>query len=135
VSGRRTAPPSGFAPPEEAVLGGVAILLGPLCEEIAERYFERFPEDLERYGDEVARAWELHDTRWLLSWGVGDVEGSVSLHEQVSWLARILAARDFPLEHLAGNLELAADVVGERVEGGAAVAGRLCAAARLIQPG
>jgi hypothetical protein len=130
---RRTAPPSGFAPPEEAVLGGVAVALEPLAEEIAGRYFERFPEDLERYGDDVARAWEIHDTRWLLSWAVGDVEGSVSLDEQASWLAGVLAAREFPLEHLAVNLELAADVVAERVDGGAPVAERLRAAAHLVR--
>jgi hypothetical protein len=133
VSARRTAPPSGFAPPEEAVLGGVAIPLGPMCEEIAARYFERFPEDLERYGKEVARAWEIHDTLWLLGWAIGAAEGSVDLPEQVSWLARILEARDFPLSHLAGNLGLAGDVVSERLAGGAPVAERLWAAAELVR--
>ena len=33
--------------------------------------------------------------------------------ERVAWLARILAARDFPLERLARNLEIAADVMRE----------------------
>jgi hypothetical protein len=126
---RRTAPPSGWPPPDEAVLGGVRVALAPLCYVIADRYFERFPEDLERYGDDVARAWELHDTRHLLSWAFGAVEGRVDLEAQVSWLARVLGARDFPLEHLAVNLELAAGVVGERVDGGEPVAERLRAAA------
>jgi hypothetical protein len=44
---------------------------------------------------------------------------------QVAWLARVLAARDFPLEHLAVNLELAAEVVNERLDGGTPVAERL----------
>jgi hypothetical protein len=132
VSGRRTAPPSGFAPPEEAVLGGVAILLGPLCEEIAERYFERFPEDLERYGD-AGRQWEIHDTQHLLNWAIGDVEGFVDLDKQAAWLARILAARDFPLEHLAVNLELAADVVDAQVADGSAVAEKLRGAAATVR--
>ena len=42
----------------------------------------------------------------------------------------VLRARGFPLEHLARNLELAADVVAEGVAApGAAVADRLRAAA------
>ena len=40
---RRTAPPTGWPPPDTAVLNGVPVQLGPLCEEIADRYFERFP--------------------------------------------------------------------------------------------
>ena len=79
--------------------------------------------------DHVARAWELHDTRHVLSWAIGDGEGVVDLAAQVAWLTRILAARDFPLDQLARNLELAADVVAERVEDGAGAAERLRAAA------
>ena len=127
---RRTAPPSGWPPPDVAVLGGVEVALAPLAAEIADRYFARFPEDLGRYGADVARAWELHDTRHLLNWAIGATEAQVDLEEQVTWLARILAARDFPLEHLAANLELAADVVAERLERGSLVAERLRAAAR-----
>jgi hypothetical protein len=121
---RRVAPPSGWPPPAEATLGGVALDLEALAARVSERYFERFPGDLERYG-EVARAWELHDTQYLLSWAVGDAEGFVDLERQALWLAGILKARDFPLEHLAGNLELAADVMAEHP----AVAERLLAAA------
>ena len=58
---RRPAAPSGWPPPDEALLDGVAVRLGPLAEEVATRYFERFPEDLRRYGLDAARAWELHD--------------------------------------------------------------------------
>ena len=124
----RTAPPSGWPPPAEARLGDATIALGPLAAATAERYFERFPEDLERYG-EAARAWELHDTQHLISWAIGDVRGSVDLERQVGWLASVLGARGFPLEHLAANLELAADVVEEQVDDGAGVAERLRAAA------
>ncbi len=106
----RTAPPSGWPPPAEARLGATTIALAPLAAVIADRYFERFPEDLERYGD-AARAWELHDTQHLLHWAFGDVEGFVDMERHVSWLARVLDARGFPLEHLAVNLELAAEVV------------------------
>jgi hypothetical protein len=128
----RTAPPSGWPPPAEATLGGRPVDLAALAEPIADRYFAAYPEDLERYGD-AARAWELHDTRHLLAWAVGDAEGYVELDRQVAWLARILEAREFPLEHLAGNLELAGDVVGERVEGGEVVAARLRAAAERVR--
>ena len=130
-----TARPSGWPPPTEAKLGGRPVELAPLAAEVADRYFERHPEDLERYGSDVARAWETHDTLHLLNWAIGDVEGFVALDEQVSWLAGVLAARDFPLGHLADNLEIAADVVGERVAGGTAVAERLRAAAALVRAG
>ena len=128
----RVAPPGGWPPPERAALGGEAIALLPLADEIAVRYFERHPEDLERYGD-VARDWEVHDTQHLLNWAIGDVEGHVELERQVAWLAGVLEARNFPLEHLASNLELAADVVAERVAGGPAVAERLRAGAALVR--
>jgi hypothetical protein len=130
---RRTAPPTGWPPPETAALGGVAVDLGPLCEEIATRYFARYPDDLDRYGSEVARAWEIHDTRHVLSWAIGDVEGRTDLNAQITWLASVLQARDFPLEHLATNLDLAAVVTAERLDRGAQVAGRLHAAADLIR--
>jgi len=131
VSGR-TAPPSGWPPPTQARLGTVQIKLEPLARTIADRYFERFPEDLERYGD-PARAWELHDTQHLLHWAIGDVEGYVEMNNHVDWLARVLAAREFPLEHLAVNLELAADVTGEELDRGDEVAQRLVAAAAVVR--
>jgi hypothetical protein len=130
---RRVSPPSGRPPPGEAVLGGVEVAIGPLAEAVAVRYFQAHPEDLERYGEHVARAWELHDTRYLIAWAMGDVEGYVDLDDQVAWLARVLEARQFPLEHLATNLDLAGAVLAERLAGGEAVAGRLRAAAELVR--
>jgi hypothetical protein len=130
---RRTEPPSGWPPPEEAVLAGASVALGPLAEAIADRYFARFPQDLQRYGAAVARAWEVHDTRHVLNWAIGAVEGYVDLDRQVSWLAQVLNARSFPLEHLAANLELAGDVVAERLEGGGDVAQRLRGAAQVVR--
>ena len=44
-----------------------------------------------------------------------DVGGSASLEREIAWLANVLRSRDFPLEHLARNLELAADVVDEQL--------------------
>jgi hypothetical protein len=127
----RTAPPSGWPPPADAPLGDRTVDLGPLAEAVADRYFAEHPGDLERYGADVARAWEIHDTRYLLSWAIGDVEGREDLQRQVAWLARVLEARSFPLEHLARNLELAGDVAAEHVAG--AVAERLRAAAAQVR--
>ena len=128
---RRVEPPSGWPPPDTAQLAGTTLDLHALAEHVADRYFERYPEDLDRYG-EAARAWECHDTQHLLNWAVGDVEGWADLDAQVRWLAGVLGARGFPLDHLAGNLELAADVVDEHVEAGAPAARRLRAAAATL---
>ena len=132
MSERRTAPPGGWPPPATARLAGTALALEPLATAVADRYFERYPEDLERYGD-AARAWEVHDTQHLLNWAVADVEGHVNLERQVSWLAGVLEARDFPLEHLAGNLDLAGDVVADVLDGAEALAGRLRDAAAHVR--
>ena len=123
--------PSGAAPPTSATLAGREIELGPLAEAVADRYFEEFPEDLERYGD-AARAWEVHDTSYCLHWAALDVEGFASLDREIAWLSNVLRTRGFPLEHLARNLELAADVVDERVAS-PEVAERLRAAAGIAR--
>jgi hypothetical protein len=126
---RRVQAPSGSPPPAAATLTGRRVALEPLAEAVADRYFSEFPEDLERYGD-AARPWELHDTAYCLQWAILDVEGVESLERQVAWLRDVLDARGFPLEQLARNLELCADVVAESLghEGGA-VAERLRAGA------
>ena len=132
MTDRRTQPPGGWPPPDRATLGGRAIELRPLCNAIADRYFERYPEDLQRYGD-VAREWEIHDTQHLLNWAIGDVEGHVDLERQVGWLAGVLEARDFPLAHLAGNLELAADVAEAELADARGLSDRLRAAAAHVR--
>ena len=126
---RRSAPPGGTPPPLDATLHGAPIALAPLAAEIAELYIAAYPGDLERYG-EVAREWEVHDTLHLLNWAVGDVEGHLELEQQVAWLAGVLEARDFPLEHLASNLDIAAAVTASALP---AVAERLRAAAALVR--
>ena len=132
---RPVAPPSGWPPPTSATLAGREIALLPLAEAIADRYFEAFPEDAERYG-EAARPWEIHDTLYSLQWAVLDVEGTASLEHEIGWLANILRSRDFPLEHLARNLELAADVVDEQLgAAGGEVAARLRASAAVARSG
>ena len=122
--------PSGSPPPTAVTLDERRIELAPLLETIADRYFAEFPGDLERYGT-VARDWELHDTAHCINWAALDVKGFASLDRNIAWLANILRARDFPVEQLARNLELAADVcAGELSEG---VAARLRNAASLVR--
>ena len=132
MADRRTQPPGGWPPPDRAALGGREVELQPLSVKVSERYFERYPEDLERYGD-LARQWEVHDTQHLLNWAIGDVEGHVDLEQQVGWLAGVLEARDFPIEHLAGNLELAAETVADELDDAGALAGRLRDAAAHVR--
>lgn len=135
-SAHRVEPPSGSPPPASCRLAGRTIELAPLTEAIADRYFAEFPEDLERYGP-AARPWELHDTAYCLQWAFLDVDGLADLQREIAWLRDLLHARGFPLEHLARNLELAADVVGERLgEDGAPAAAGLREAARTArEPG
>jgi hypothetical protein len=130
---RGVAPPSGATPPAWATLAGREVALRPLAEAVADRYFAEFPEDLERYGD-AARAWEVHDTQYCLQWAILDVEESADLEREIAWLANILRSRGFPLEHLARNLELAADVAEDQLGAdGAAVADRLRTGTALVR--
>jgi len=122
--------PSGSPPPTAVTLGERKVELAPLLEAIADRYFAEFPGDLERYGT-AARDWELHDTAHCLNWAALDVRGFASLDRNIHWLASILRARDFPVEQLARNLELAADVCEEQLS--EAVAARLRNAATHVR--
>lgn len=121
---KRLDPPGGEPPPAVSTDG---VALTPLAEEVADRYLAEYADDLDRYGPHV-RAWAVHDTQWQLWWAANE---QIDLGAQVSWLARVLAARDFPLERLARNLELAADVAAGPLP---AAAPRLRAAARLVAP-
>ena len=112
---KRLERPSGTPPPAHAQLdGGDRIDLVEAAEEVARRYFDEFPDDRERYSAEVWD-WAVHDTRHILSWAVGDLNGLPMLRGQVEWLARVLAARGFPVERLVRNVELAGDVLAERL--------------------
>ena len=123
---RRAAPPTGAPAPEHA--GGLD--LRTIAERVTERYGHEFPDEDERYEPAIWRAWCRHDAQYLLQWGVLDADGIVSLDEQVAWLARVLGARDFPLDRLARTLELCADELDR--EGRADAAGRLRDAARTV---
>ena len=113
----RLEPPSGQPPPTEARLGdGEALDLAMLAREICRRYRSEYPDEKERYGD-AGNAWCVHDNQHLLNWAAGQVNGYVEFEREVAWLARVLEARDFPLDRLARNLDIGADVVREQVGG------------------
>ena len=109
-------PPSGTPPPVLAELGGRPIDLAALAVEICERYHAHYSDEAERHGP-AGRAWCRHDNQWLLSWAVGDVQGVTDLGEQACWLARVLHARDFPVDRLAHNLRLAGEVAHAQLGG------------------
>jgi len=112
--------------------GGEADLV-ELAREVCRRYDAEFPDERERYG-RAGRQWCVHDNQHLLNWAVLDVRRDVVLDEQVAWLAKVLEAREFPLERLARDLELAADVARERLAGdGAAVAAALQRAGAMVR--
>jgi hypothetical protein len=134
VSGRpRPAPPSGEPPPRRGGLAdGTEVDLEALAVEVCDRYRAEFPDEEERYG-EVGMQWCRHDNQHLINWAVLDTQDYVALDEQVAWLAKVLEAREFPLDRLARNLDIAAAVVGERVAGGEAVAAGLSGAAAMVR--
>ena len=130
-------PPGGAPPPTLAEMGGERVDLVILAAEICERYRAHYADEEERYGA-AGQDWCRHDNQWLLSWAVGDVQGVTDLDEQACWLARVLRARDFPVQRLAHNLRLAGEVARERLaaEPGAQLDGvlRRAALAILAQP-
>ena len=95
-----------------------------LAEEVAERYFREFPDDLEGYSAEV-RDWAVHDTQYILAWALAELGGTPILLDRAEWLGRVLAGRGFPLERLARNLELTAGVLAARAPEHAAALERM----------
>jgi hypothetical protein len=103
--------PSGGAPPEVTELpGGRRLELAAPAREIARRHRAEFPDEAERYGDRGLE-WCAYDNQWILAWAAADAAGFESLGRQVEWLAGVLDARGYPVERLARDLEIAADVV------------------------
>jgi hypothetical protein len=107
-----TDPPSGAPPPASAELrDGERLDLRALAEQICGRYRAEFPDEEGRYGD-AGRAWCVHDNQYLLNWAVTEANGYGGFERHLDWLAGVLAARDFPVDRLARDLEIAAAVVG-----------------------
>ena len=126
-----TRPPSGSPPPVRAIVvgGDEPVELVPLAEEICRRYRTEYPDEQARYG-EAGMAWCVHDNQHILNWAVGARNGYVDLERELAWLGRVLEARDFPVERLARNMEIAADVARERVP---LIAGELESGARFVR--
>ena len=129
----RLAPPSGnSAPIDVQAPDGRTVDVRELAQEVCRRYRAEFPDEEERYGD-AGQRWCVHDNQYLLHWALLDVRGTTRLRDQVAWLARVLHARDFPLDRLARDLELCADVVADTGAGWAPdVAARLREAASAV---
>jgi hypothetical protein len=108
VSGR-PAPPSSRAPDTATLRGAPFDLVAP-AREICRRYRAEFPDEEGRYGD-AGMAWCVHDNQHILSWAAMAVEYEVGMERQLEWLADVLRSRDFPIERLVRDLELAAEVV------------------------
>ena len=126
-----TQPPSGAPPPASAQLDGGELLdLRVLAEEICSRYRAEFPDEQERYGD-AGVAWCVHDNQHILNWAVTEANGLGGFEHQVDWLAGVLEARDFPLDRLARDLEIAAAVLEE--SGARRPAELLAAGARFVR--
>ncbi len=108
-------PLSGEPPPVSVTTdAGAAIDLSSLAQEISRRYLAEFPDDEARYRDR-SKEWCVHDNQYLLYWGAEAVDGYVDMLGQVAWLASVLEARDYPLDRLARDLEIGADVVRDQL--------------------
>jgi hypothetical protein len=108
-----TEPPSGAPAPVTAELrDGDVLDLRSLAQEICHRYRDEFPDEEARYGD-AGMAWCVHDNQHLLNWAVTESNGYGGFERQLMWLADVLEARDFPLERLARDLDIAAGVLDE----------------------
>ena len=134
---KRLRPPGGHPPPTTAQTpGGSTIDLVALAEEICRRYRQEFGDERERYEPATAtREWCIHDNQHLLNWAVLSLSELCDFSSQVAWLARVLEAREFPLERLARNLEIAAEVVmAKAAADGQALWGVSGAASMLARP-
>ena len=127
--------------PQRMTVGGETLGLVRLAEEVADRFLAEFPDEAARYG-ERGHEWCIHDNHYLLGWAVGDLQvqelldgdaGPGMMEHHVAWLGDLLSTRGYPLERLARDLEIAADVVMERAgPAGPAVRERLLAGADVI---
>jgi len=105
--------PSGGAPPESATLpDGSTLDLKPLALEVARRHRLEFPDEVDRYGDRGLE-WCVYDNQWILSWAVTAAGGWLDFDAQLAWLSGILQSRAYPVERLARDLEIAAELTAQ----------------------
>jgi hypothetical protein len=89
---------------------GEQLELAVPAREIARRHRAEFPDEAERYGNRGLE-WCVYDNQWILAWAAADAAGFEDFVKQIEWLAGLLDARGYPVERLARDLEIAADVV------------------------
>ena len=114
-----------MAPPERVTgLNGRQIDLVGIARRTCIAYDREFPDERERYGPAGAQ-WCRHDTQHLLNWAVLSLTQDLDYEQELSWLARVLEARDFPLPRLARCLELLAQNTRESVPDEPQIAARV----------
>ena len=121
-----------MAPPATVMTAtGETVELVPLAEEVTRRHLARHQEDVTRYGHELAWEWCVHDMQHVLAWAIADQE----FRGQLAWLARLLDARDYPVNNVFDCVVTAAEVVGQELppEVGPAVAARMRQAADALR--
>ena len=120
-------------PPVRAMTAsGRELDLTALAAEVCAAYFAEFPEDAKRYGA-AGHEWCRHDSQHVLNWAVLDERLEVDFEGQLAWLAGVLEAREFPLAHLARNLELMAAAIAEKLPGEPQIGDRLRAGAASLR--
>jgi hypothetical protein len=139
MTGQPLRPPEGGdeAPRISSPLaGGDPLDLVALATAICERYTPEYPDEGERYGD-AGIAWCVHDNQHLLNWATESVNGELDIRQEVAWLATVLESRDFPVDRLARGLDIAAEVVLDRVggDGGRQLAAVLTDTAGFVRSG
>jgi hypothetical protein len=79
----------------------------------------------------------VHDNQHLLNWATESVNGELDIRQEVAWLATVLESRDFPVDRLARGLDIAAEVVLDRVggDGGRQLAAVLTDTAGFVRSG
>ena len=119
-----------------SLAGGDSLDLLALAKAICELYRLEFPDERQRYGD-AGIAWCVHDNQHLLNWATESVNGELDIRQEVAWLATVLEARDFPIDRLARDLDIGADVVLGQVggSGGRKLAAVLTATAGFVRSG
>jgi hypothetical protein len=115
-------------PPDTAPApNGREVELVPIARAACEAYVREDPDYTERYGPPGV-LWCVHDNQHILNWALTG-RTSEGFERELAWLARVLEARDFPLDRLARGIELLTTplteahpdlvAVAERIQNGA----------------